>query len=112
VLEPDSLVRDLAQAQAARLPVGLLAWSFHVALAEAASDLAGAEALARAVTTVGLTGGVFGNRLLLGLMEDRLRAHGFEVLTHRLVPANDGGLALGQVALGVRALQRSGKESV
>ncbi|MGD9960687.1 carbamoyltransferase HypF [Nocardioides sp.] len=109
-LDPDPLVRGLARAQRDGVPTGQLAWSFHVALAAAATDLAESEAAARRVTTIGLTGGVFANRLLLGLMEERLWTDGFEVLTHRLVPCNDGGLALGQVAVGVRALQQSRDE--
>ncbi len=50
--------------------------------------------------TVALTGGVFQNRLLTELAHGLLEAEGFTVLTHRQVPPNDGGIALGQLAIG------------
>ncbi len=46
--------------------------------------------------TIGLTGGCFMNRLLHEGLKSRLERAGFEVLTHRLIPANDGGISLGQ----------------
>lgn len=43
-----------------------------------------------------LSGGVFANRLLIELIEDRLEGDGFKVYLNSLVPANDGGISLGQ----------------
>jgi len=45
---------------------------------------------------VALTGGVFQNQILLQQVKMRLEKLGINVLTHGIVPANDGGLSLGQ----------------
>jgi hydrogenase maturation protein HypF len=51
------------------------------------------------LTTVALSGGVFGNMLLLHATVTRLEARGFAVLTHSRVPCNDGGISLGQAVI-------------
>jgi hydrogenase maturation protein HypF len=74
----------------------VIATRFHIGLAEAI--VAVAEAL-HLRCPVALTGGVFQNRRLLELVSRQLEARGFRVLMHREVPANDGGLALGQAVI-------------
>ncbi len=48
---------------------------------------------------VALSGGAFQNKTLLSGVMKALSADGFEVLSHALVPANDGGLSLGQAVI-------------
>ncbi|ADU97082.1 (NiFe) hydrogenase maturation protein HypF [Thermovibrio ammonificans HB-1] len=49
---------------------------------------------------VGLSGGVFQNRILTEKLSRRLREEGITVLTHQIVPPNDGGICLGQAVYG------------
>jgi hydrogenase maturation protein HypF len=51
------------------------------------------------LATVVLSGGVFLNALLTREVSEHLRAEGFTVYRHHLVPPNDGGLSLGQLAI-------------
>jgi hydrogenase maturation protein HypF len=69
-----------------------------VRAAELARDATG-------LTTVALSGGTWQNLLLLDLTTGGLERVGFEVLLHRRVPCNDGGLSLGQVAVAVSTTQ-------
>ena len=54
--------------------------------------------------TVALSGGCFQNHILFAEVVRRLEQAGFTVLTHAEVPTNDGGLALGQAAIGAARL--------
>jgi hydrogenase maturation protein HypF len=54
-----------------------------------------------------LSGGTFQNKYLLEGTEKMLRESGFEVYSNRLVPANDGGISLGQLAVAAKRRQLS-----
>jgi hydrogenase maturation protein HypF len=105
VLELDwrSLVEAILEDSRRGVEAGIIAARFHNSLVDAI------VAVARAIgeSRVALTGGCFQNRLLTERAARRLREAGFEVLLHRQVPPNDGGISLGQVAV---AAARLGQE--
>lgn len=109
VLDPAPVLAGLVEGLRAGVDLADLAASFHDAVIRATVAAAGDQALGAAIPTIGLTGGVFANRLLLDGIRTGLQARGFEVLTHHVVPCNDGGLALGQAVVAA-ALQRPTSE--
>jgi len=83
---------------------GIISARFHNALVEAILSVARLVGEGR----VALTGGCFQNRLLAERVARRLSAEGFEVLLHRQVPPNDGGISLGQIMVAAARLRRDG----
>jgi hydrogenase maturation protein HypF len=77
---------------------------FHKGLARALVTMAAKLRSGAGFDTVALSGGCFQNKLLFAQTLQRLEAQGFKVLYHQRVPAHDGGLALGQAAIGAARL--------
>jgi len=90
-----NLVLDLSEGAA----VSALSARFHNGMAQAVVEVCQQISLDQEPLPVALSGGVFQNRYLTERTASLLRAAGFEVLLHRQVPPNDGGLALGQAAV-------------
>lgn len=97
---PAPLIRAVAADVSAGVDVSVIAAKFHNAIADGVLNIALQLHRTENLNRVALSGGVFQNVQLLALTLERLRAHGFDVLTHRQVPPNDGGLALGQAVIG------------
>jgi hydrogenase maturation protein HypF len=81
-----------------------IARSFHNTLAAAVVEICGRIRSETGVERVVLSGGVFQNKLLSESIFNLLTEYKFQVFTQRLVPPNDGGLALGQAIIAGRSI--------
>ena len=96
LLPTTTLFSEIVKRRLAGESVPALAAAFHASLAELIGLGCRTAREKTGVSTVALSGGVFQNTMLLRLVEDNLRRGGFDVLRHRLIPPNDGGISLGQ----------------
>jgi hydrogenase maturation protein HypF len=95
------LVREIVADLRRGVCAHIIAARFHNTLAESIAAVAKRIGAPR----VALSGGCFQNRLLTERAASRLRSDGFEVLLHRQVPPNDGGISLGQIAVAAAKLR-------
>jgi hydrogenase maturation protein HypF len=73
--------------------------AFQRGFAQSVSQTATTLCRANEADTIVLSGGVFQNELLLEDLKSFLESTPFQVWTNHVVPANDGGISLGQAAL-------------
>lgn len=99
VLDPTPVLQAVVDAVRAGADPAGTALLFHHAVAAAVVAVSQQVAATHGALPVALTGGVFQNAMLTRLTRSALQHEGFEVLTHRLVPPNDGGLSLGQAII-------------
>jgi len=108
VLDWEPMIHSVLADIDAGLPVEQVSLRFHNGLVECIIGVAQSIGLNRVV----LTGGCFQNRYLSERASRRLEQEGFEVVTHRLVPPNDGGLSLGQAVAADYMLNTSSSTGV
>ena len=111
-IEPLGMWRAVLGDLLLKTPAPVMAARFHIWLADSIAAMV--AKLARRdspdgprFTHIALTGGCFQNRILFEEVNNRLKADEFTVLSHARLPANDGGLALGQAAIGAARLIRA-----
>lgn len=91
-----ALIKRLCQGMQNSEDKNRLAYEFHSLLADMTAQACRTISERTGVKVCALSGGVFQNKLLLKMVKCRLEKMGLRVLIHSLVPANDGGIALGQ----------------
>jgi hydrogenase maturation protein HypF len=97
----EALVRDVM----AGVPTSKISARFHNGLAESVRETVRKIGSETGIRSVVLSGGVWQNIALLRRTLRSLQDDGFIVYIHREVPANDGGLSLGQAAIAAAGLR-------
>lgn len=95
----EPLWRDLLADLASGTDTGRIAARFHLALIHGLAETVSQISASCGVERIVLSGGVLQNRILHEGLTRQLKCKGLNVLSHRHVPANDGGLALGQAVI-------------
>ena len=111
VMDPAPVIAGLVAGLRAGAEPADLAAGFHQAVIRATAAAVRHCADASGISVVGLTGGVFVNLILLGGLRESLIKGGYEVLSHRIVACNDGGLALGQATIAAAGRAAAEKRS-
>ena len=104
VVRTTDVVRGVVDDLLREAPPARIAARFHATLAALATGVCERIRRRTGLAAVALSGGVFQNARLLAATEAALMRAAFRVLTHRQVPPNDGGLAVGQAAVAARRL--------
>ena len=97
--DPNSMLAVIVNELGRGTDPSIIAAGFHNALALATSGVATSLARAGGLEAVALSGGVFQNSRFRELVADKLLGDGLSTFAPAAVPANDGGISLGQVAI-------------
>ena len=105
IIDFSPMVRAIVDDLEKKSALGLIAARFHNTVVEAIVQTAVQLRRQSNLQKVVLSGGSFQNVILLEKSIEKLQAGGFEVFWHQLIPANDGGIALGQLAIAAKRLR-------
>jgi len=94
------MIRDIIKDLDNNIDKGCVAFKFHNTIIDFSNEICIKLREEYSINKVALSGGVFQNSILLEGIEMTLKESGFQVITHRLIPCNDGGLSIGQVVIG------------
>ena len=96
---PGGILKGVAEDRLAGKPVEFISSRFHLTVARMVREGVLRVRAETGIDTVALSGGTWQNPVLFRTAARELEALGFQVLSHRMVPANDGGIGLGQALI-------------
>ena len=99
IIDPDPVIRRIHEDVIKGIPIKTISLQFHEGVVDVLKEACIRIREHTGLGSVALSGGCFQNRYLLERLIQTLTDSDFEVITHSQVPANDGGLALGQAAV-------------
>ncbi|MCP4575725.1 MAG: carbamoyltransferase HypF [Deltaproteobacteria bacterium] len=99
IMETTPIIRGVVTDLIGGKAPDVISGRFHNTLIKMFHEICTIIRTERGIEQVVLSGGVFQNETLLSGLTKVLGADGFEVLSHAQVPANDGGLSLGQAVI-------------
>ena len=100
VIDSTEIIRKVVKDLMKGVSTSKISARFHQTIARLITETCEAIRSQERLNRVVISGGVFQNILLLSLVTEGLKRSGFDVYTHHLVPANDGGISLGQAVIG------------
>ncbi|MDJ0674740.1 MAG: carbamoyltransferase HypF [Calothrix sp. MO_167.B42] len=103
-IDPSSMWQELLDDLEQQVSPAIIATKFHHGLAKTIVNTAQKLCQENGINQVALTGGVFQNTILLEKVKIGLENSGIKTITHSLIPANDGGLSLGQAVIAAAKL--------
>jgi hydrogenase maturation protein HypF len=104
IIDPIPLIKAVVEDQRRGRPVHTISARFHHAVAQVVVIVCCQLRDRHGLSKVALSGGVWQNITLLAGTVPRLQQEGFTVYVHRRVPANDGGISLGQAVIAAHKL--------
>jgi hydrogenase maturation protein HypF len=98
----DETIRGIANDLEKGIEKSIIAAKFHNTITSIIFETVNGIRFRDGINKVVLSGGVFQNKYLLEGTQSLLRKNSFEVFSHAAVPTNDGGIALGQLAIAAK----------
>jgi hydrogenase maturation protein HypF len=98
-INPAPIIKSVIEDMHRNVPQAKISARFHNSIASLVRQVCNMLREEHGVNTVALSGGVWQNMTLLHKAVDLLKGDHFQILVHRQVPANDGGMALGQAVI-------------
>jgi len=100
IIKIEKIIEEIVYDLIDKKEIGFISYKFHITVSNMIREVVNILRKKTNINKVALSGGVFQNNFLLEKTYKSLKKDGFEILIHRKVPTNDGGICLGQSVIG------------